>query len=102
MQVSIGNVIIENKNRVKKFKDSQFIFLFFICFRTSGTKKYLYLLYRFYKHGWILLKPGVQVSIGHCIIENENRVTGISKIPQEWGFLGDRGIHMRSLGDQVI
>jgi hypothetical protein len=25
----------------------------------------------------------VQVSIGHCIIENENRVTGRSKIPQE-------------------
>jgi hypothetical protein len=37
----------------------------------------------FWKHGWILLKPGVQASIGHCIIENENRVTGISKIPQE-------------------
>jgi hypothetical protein len=29
------------------------------------------------------LKPGVQVSIGHCIIENENRVTGGSKIHQE-------------------
>jgi hypothetical protein len=32
---------------------------------------------------WILLKPGVQVSIGHCIIENEKKVTGRSKIPQE-------------------
>jgi hypothetical protein len=28
-------------------------------------------------------KNFVQVSIGHCIIENENRVTGRSKIPQE-------------------
>ncbi len=32
----------------------------------------------FWKLGWILLKPGVQVSIGHCIIDNENRVTGKS------------------------
>jgi hypothetical protein len=41
------------------------------------------------------LKPGVQVSIKHYIIENENRVTGRSKIPQiqKWGFLCDRGIH---------
>jgi hypothetical protein len=33
----------------------------------------------FWKHGWILLKPGVQDSIGHCIIEIEIRVTGRSK-----------------------
>jgi hypothetical protein len=32
-----------------------------------------------WKHGWILLKVGVQVSIGYGIIENENRVTGNSK-----------------------
>ena len=25
----------------------------------------------FWKHGWILLKPGVQVSIEHCTEENE-------------------------------
>jgi hypothetical protein len=59
----------------------------------------------FWKHGWILLKPGVQVSIWHCIIENENRINGRSKIHQElkkWGFLGDSGIYMRSLGDRVI
>jgi hypothetical protein len=31
--------------------------------------------------GWILLKPDVQVSIGYCITENENRVTGRPKIP---------------------
>jgi hypothetical protein len=30
-----------------------------------------------------LLKLGMLVSIGHCIIENENKVTGRSKIPQE-------------------
>jgi hypothetical protein len=29
-----------------------------------------------YKHGWIHLKFGVQVGIGHGIMENENRVTG--------------------------
>jgi hypothetical protein len=37
------------------------------------------------------------VSIGHCIIENENRVTGRSKIPQEckkWRFLGDKGTYI--------
>jgi hypothetical protein len=59
----------------------------------------------FWKHGWILFKPGVQVSIGHCIIENENRVTGRLKIPQECknrDFFGDRGIHMRSLGNRVF
>jgi hypothetical protein len=58
----------------------------------------------FWKHRWILLKPGMQVSIGYGIIENKNRVTGKSKIPQnaKCGLLGDRGIHMRSLGDQVI
>ena len=28
----------------------------------------------FWKHGWILLKFGMQVSIGYGIIENENRV----------------------------
>ncbi len=37
----------------------------------------------FWKHGWIILKPGVQLSIGHCIIEKENKVTGRSKIPKE-------------------
>ncbi len=42
----------------------------------------------FWKHGWILLKPGVPVSVGHCIIENENKVTGRSKIPQEWATGG--------------
>jgi hypothetical protein len=38
-------------------------------------------------------KPGVQVSIGHCIIDNENRVTGRSKIPQEcrMGIFGRQG-----------
>ncbi len=36
-----------------------------------------------WKHGWILLKPGVQISIGHCIIENNIKVTGRSKIPHE-------------------
>ena len=35
----------------------------------------------------------MQVSIGHCIIENENRVTGRSKIPQECkiGIFGQHG-----------
>jgi hypothetical protein len=41
---------------------------FFIC---SG----------FYKHGQILSKFGMQVSIGYVIIENENRVTKIKKFP---------------------
>ncbi len=50
------------------------------------------------KHGWILLKLDVQVSMGYGIKENENRVSGKSII-QKWGFLGDRGIHMQSLGD---
>jgi hypothetical protein len=31
---------------------------------------------------WILLKLGVQVSIVYAIVENENRVTGKSKISQ--------------------
>jgi hypothetical protein len=34
----------------------------------------------FYKHGWIPLKFGMPVSIVYDIIENENRVTGRSKI----------------------
>jgi hypothetical protein len=55
-----------------------------------------------WKQGWILLKLGVQVGIGYSIIVNENKVTGKSKIPQKWGFLGDRGIYMRSLGDQIM
>jgi hypothetical protein len=71
-----------------------------ICFRTSGTKKFagkfLVQILQYTKnlelftfqlalwnHEWILLKPGVQVNIGYGIIENENRVTGKSKIPQE-------------------
>jgi hypothetical protein len=62
---------------------------------------HLYLL-GYCKHGQILLKFGIEVSIGYGIIENENRVTGKSKIPLNWRFLGDRGIHMRSLGDRII
>ncbi len=42
--------------------------------------KQVYIWSAFWKHGWILLKPGVQVSIGYCIIENENRVTEKSKM----------------------
>jgi hypothetical protein len=33
------------------------------------------------KHGWILLRLGVQVSIGYGIIENGNGVTGNLKNP---------------------
>jgi hypothetical protein len=47
----------------------------------------------------------VQINIGYGIIENENRVTGKSKIfprMQKWRFLGNMGIHMRSFNDQVI
>ncbi len=59
---------------------------------------------RFYKHGCILLKFGMQVTIGYGKLENEYRVIGKSKIPprmQKWAFLDDMGIHMRSLGDRV-
>jgi hypothetical protein len=47
----------------------------------------------FWKHGWILLKPGVQISIGHCIIENENKVTGRSKSTKnaKMGIFGQQG-----------
>jgi hypothetical protein len=54
----------------------------------------VYIWSAFWKHGWIIWKPGVQVSIGHCIIENENKVTGRSKIPQEcknWDFWATGG-----------
>ncbi len=46
----------------------------------------------YWKHGWILLKVGVQVStcIGYGIIENENRVTGKSKM-QKMGMFGQQG-----------
>jgi hypothetical protein len=44
----------------------------------------------FYKHGWILLKPGVQVSIGHYIIDNENRVTGRSPKNAKMGIFGQQ------------
>jgi hypothetical protein len=67
--------------------------------------KQVYIWSAFWKHGWILLKPGVQVSIGHGIIENKNRVTGRSKIPQECkngDFWATYAVHMRSLGDRVI
>jgi hypothetical protein len=37
----------------------------------------------FWKNGWILSKLRMQVSIRYGMIENENRVIGKSKIPQE-------------------
>jgi hypothetical protein len=37
----------------------------------------------FYKHGWIIAKLGMQVSMGYDIIENENKVTEKSKIPKK-------------------
>jgi hypothetical protein len=47
----------------------------------------------FWKHGWILLKPGVQVSIGHCIIENENGSLEDQKSPMnaKIGIFGRQG-----------
>jgi hypothetical protein len=36
--------------------------------------KQVCILSSFWKHGWILLKLGMQVSIGYVIMENENRV----------------------------
>jgi hypothetical protein len=42
------------------------------------------------KHGWFLLKLGMQVSIRYDKIDNENRVTGKSKNPskikKKWFF----------------
>ncbi len=39
------------------------------------------------------MKPDVQVSIGHCIIENENKVTGRPKSLKnaKMGILGRQG-----------
>ena len=45
--------------------------------------------------------PYVQVSIGYDILENGNSHWKLKKM-QIWGILGDRGIHMRSLGDRMI
>jgi hypothetical protein len=64
-------------------------------------KMTIYIWFACWKHGWILLRLGVQVSIGYNIIENENGVTGYSKNPNMVIF-GDRGIHMRLLGNRVI
>jgi hypothetical protein len=65
--VSVEKGMIENANRVKKSKKNSQILQYTnqVCIWSA-----------FWKHGWILLKLGVHVSIGHCIIENENRVTG--------------------------
>ncbi len=48
----------------------------------------------------------VQVSIGHSIVENENRVTGRSNSPRskngDFGVTSDRGIHMQLLGETLL
>ena len=49
-----------------------------------------------------LSPPYVQVSIGYDILENENSHWKLKTKMQIWGILGDRGIHMRSLGDRMI
>jgi hypothetical protein len=69
---------------------------FFVRFRTSGTKKKIGEIFSlnftihkelrkrsrsdFWKHWWILLESGMQVSIGYVIIENKNKVKN-PKIP---------------------
>jgi hypothetical protein len=47
------------------------------------TKQMICVWSVFCKHGLILLILAMQVNVGYVIIENENRVTGKSKIPQE-------------------
>ncbi len=44
----------------------------------------------FCKHGWILLKLGMQVSIGHGEIGNENGVNGELKKNHNLFFLGEK------------
>jgi hypothetical protein len=73
----------------------------------SMTTKQVCIWSAFWKHGWILLKRGMQVSIGHCIIENENRVIGRSKIPQEcknggFGRQGDTYVFVGRPSNLVI
>jgi hypothetical protein len=41
----------------------------------SMKMKQIFILSAFWKHGRIILKFGMQVSIGYGIIKNENRVT---------------------------
>jgi hypothetical protein len=110
MQVSIGYDIIEYENRVtgrsqnptQNQKNLKKITTSFCCLPVSGglEQKFVFTLQdtknfehfhiktkqswsACWKHGWIILKPGVQVSIGYCIMENANRVTVRSQIPQE-------------------
>ncbi len=47
----------------------------------------------FWKYGWIIFKPGVQVSIGHFIIENKIWSLEDQKSHKnaKMGILGDRG-----------
>jgi hypothetical protein len=60
--------------KIKKFK--LFIGIYWKFLVEILQTKQVCIWSAFSKHGWILLKPGVQVSIGHCIIENEKRITG--------------------------
>ncbi len=53
--------------------------------------KHICIWFACWKHGWILLRLGVQVSIGYDIIENGKGVPGNSKNPN-MGNLGGREI----------
>jgi hypothetical protein len=73
MQVSLGYVIIDNDNRV--------IFLANFKLKFCNTLRNFHIPASMktkqvciWSAFWILLKPGVQVSIRYCIIENENSV----------------------------
>ncbi len=86
MQVSIGYVIIEDENRVKKSKNSpqksknSFFYMFQDLW--NKNKNYICIWSAFWKHGWILLKLGMQVSIEKGMIENKKMVKKSKNYPQ--------------------